>query len=130
MLPAKNLLIDLNSIACYFGVPTNKGASNEHGQNDFFSSHGIPAYLRIPQMHPALSRRLQGAKFFVHGSIFMHGLCAINLPACAFFKADRSREFTRHRIMPAIYATKALSHGPSWSSLPQHIRSEEHTSEL
>ena len=35
MLPAKNLLIDLNSNACYFGVPTNKGASNEHGQNNF-----------------------------------------------------------------------------------------------
>ncbi len=53
----KNLLIDLNSNTCYFGVPTNKGASNEHGQNDFFSSHGIPATLRIPQMCCALPRR-------------------------------------------------------------------------
>ena len=33
MLTAKNLLIDFNSIACYFGVPIDKGASNEHRQN-------------------------------------------------------------------------------------------------
>src|SRR3990167_10440927 len=101
MLPAKNLLIDLNSMACYFGVPVKKGASNEHGQNNFFSSHGILASLRIPQMRPALSGRLQSAKFFVYGSIFMHGFCAINLP----------RKFTRYRIMPAIHATETLPHG-------------------
>jgi len=120
MLPAKNLLIDLNSIACYFGVPTNKGASNEHGQNDFFSSHGIPAYLRIPQMRPALSGRLQGAKFFVHGSIFMHGLCAINLP----------RKFARYRILPAVHAAETLPHGHPRPGLPQHISQRQQSARL
>src|SRR3990167_8933112 len=120
MLPAKNLLIDLNSIACYFGVPINKGASNEHGQNDFFSSHGIPAYLRIPQMRPALSGRLQGAKFFVHGSIFMHGLCAINLP----------RKFARYRILSAVHAAETLPHGHPWPGLPQHVSQRQQSARL
>src|SRR3990167_5074648 len=111
MLPAKNLLIDLNSIACYFGVPTNKGASNEHGQNYFFSSDGIPAFVRISKMCYALQRRLQDSKLFMHGSIFVHGLCTIDL----------SRKFTRHRIMFAIHAIKTLSHGYSWSNIKKHV---------
>ena len=120
MLTAKNLLIDLNSIACYFGVPTSKGASNEHGQNYFFSGYGIPASLRIPQMCYAISRRLQSDKFFMPGSIFMHGFCAIDL----------SREFTRYRIVFAIYAAKTLPHGVSGVDFPQHISQRQQSTRL
>ncbi len=120
MLTAQNLLIDLNSIACYFGVPTSKGASNEHGQNNFFSSHGILATVRIPQMCCALSRRLQSAKFFMHGSIFMHGLRAIDL----------SREPARHRVMLAIHATETLSHGHPRSGLTQYIGQRQQPARL
>src|SRR3989338_10311316 len=120
MLPAKNLLIDFNSIACYFGVPISKGASNEHGQNNFFSSYGILASLRIPQMRPALSGRLQGAKFFVHGSIFMHGFFAINLP----------RKFARYRILSAVHAAETLPHGHPRPGLPQHISQRQQSARL
>src|SRR3989339_786790 len=111
MVTTKILLIDFISTPCYYDVLTSKGASYEHGQNYFFSSDGIPASLRIPQMRPALSRRLQGAKFFVPGSIFMHGLRA----------TDISRKFTRHRILPAIHADETLSHGFSRFNIKKHI---------
>src|SRR3989338_8176729 len=107
----KNLLIDLNTPACYFGVPISKRASNEHGQNDFFSSHGIPTTTRIPQMCCALPGRSQNQEFFVYGSIFMYELCTINL----------SRESARYPIMLAIHATKTLSHGYSWHDIQKYI---------
>ena len=119
MLTVKNLLIDLNSIACYFGVPTI-GAFNEHGQNNFFSSHGIFTNIRIPQMCRTISRRLQSTELFMHGSIFMYGFCTINL----------SRKFARYRIVSEIHATEALSHGHSRSSLSQYISQRQQSTRL
>ena len=66
----ENLLIDLKLVFWYFGVPDNKGATNEYRQNSFFSNYGILASIRIPQMCRTISRRLQDQKFFVYGSIF------------------------------------------------------------
>src|SRR3989338_2797195 len=109
MLTEQNDLIDFNPGLCYFDAPT-KGANNEHGQNCFFSSHGVLAALRIPQMRRALSRRLQGQKFFLHGSIFMHGLRPINL----------SRKPARYRILSSVHAKQTLSYGHSCSSVTQH----------
>ena len=109
MLIIQNVLIDFNSFVCYFGAST-KGATNEHRQNCFFTSHGILASIRIPQMRRALSRRLQSKKFFVHGSILMHGFRTTNLP----------RKSARHRIVSSFHAEQTLSHGYSWTSFAQH----------
>src|SRR3990167_6773640 len=109
MVTIKNKLIDLNRLACYFGAPT-RGAANELRQNRLFSAHGIPARLRIPQMCQTLQRRLQDQKFFLHGSISLHGLCA----------ADLSRESARHRSVSQVDALPTLSHGNSLPSVPQH----------
>src|SRR3989338_2550170 len=109
MLTTNISVIDLNSFLCYFGA-SSKGAANEYRQNCFFSSDGIPASARIPQMCRALSRRLQSQKFFMHGPILMHGLRAINL----------SRKSARYPSLPTIHADKTLSHGYSWSSVTQH----------
>ena len=116
----KNLLIDLNSIACYFGVPTSKGASNEPGQNNLFAGHGIPARVRIPQMRHTLSRRLQDQELFMHGSIFMHELRAI----------DPSRKSARYRNMLAVHATKTLSHGHPRLDIQKHIGRRQRKSRL
>src|SRR3989339_2129834 len=105
MVTTKILLIDFISTPCYYDVLTSKGASYEHGKNYFLSSDGIPASLRIPQMRSTLSRRLQGTKFFMYGSIFKHG----------FRATDISRKFTRYRIVPTLYAPKTLSYGLSRS---------------
>ena len=117
---SENLLIDLNLIACYFGVPTDKGASNEHRQNYFFSGHGILATLRIPQMCCAIPRRLQGAKIFMYGSIFMHGFCA----------TDLSRKPARHHGMFTIHATKTLSHGHPGLNIQKHISRRQQSTRL
>ncbi len=68
MVTTKISLIDFNSMPCYYDVLTKKGASYEHGQNYFFSSDGIPASIRIPQMRPTLSGQLQDAKLFVRST--------------------------------------------------------------
>src|SRR3989338_4403766 len=101
MITSKKFLIDLNSMPCYFDVPTIKGASYEHGQNHLFSSNVILTFVRIPQMRPEISGRLQSTKFFMHGSIFMYGFRAIDL----------SRKFARYRIMLALHATELYHMG-------------------
>ncbi len=77
MVTTKISLIDFNSMPCYYDVLTKKGASYEHGQNYFFSSDGIPASIRIPQMRPTLSGRLQdGPVSKLHKNInFADNLC-------------------------------------------------------
>ena len=107
----ENLLIDLKLDFWYFGAPDNKGAINEYRQNSFFSNYGILASIRIPQMCRTISGRLQDQNFFVHGSIFVHVFCAINL----------SRKFARHRIMFAINEQQALSHGYSRFHFQKHL---------
>ena len=44
-------VIDLKLLLPYYGHFTNdqQGVTNEYGQNCFFSSHGIPAFARIPK---------------------------------------------------------------------------------
>src|SRR3990167_1998187 len=105
----KMLVIDFNDFPCYFDAST-QGASNEHRKNSLFSSYGIPTSARIPQMRQALRGRIQNKKLLLHRSVSMHGLRAV----------DVSRESARHRVMPALHADAAVSHGHPWKNFKEH----------
>src|SRR3989338_9090179 len=114
MVTKQNVFIDFNSVSCYFGA-LYKGAPNEYRQNRFFSSDGILAFVRIPQMRQALSWRLQGQKFFLHGSIFMSCLRTTDLPG----------KLARYRSVPAFHAEQVIPHGHSRTRFTQHVIKRE-----
>ena len=90
-------VIDLKPILLYYGhsvINFYKGVANEYRENDFRSSHGFFTVTRISQMRQTLSRQLQTQKLFMLRPIFVHGLCAANLP----------RKFARHRNVPVTGA--------------------------
>jgi len=81
------------------------------GKNDFFASYRIHPSAAVRQVCGALSRQLQGQSVFVLGSVFVHGLCAINL----------SRESARHRRLSSRALRSTLSSGLPQPCLSQYI---------
>src|SRR3989338_3338176 len=105
----KNIFLDLNLPAYYCDV-FQQGASNEYGQDNFFSSHGIPADVRIPQMRRALSRRTKDTELFLSRSVFEHSLRAV----------DVSRESSRYRVLFALNVRASVPHGLPGKNFPEH----------
>src|SRR3989338_1423036 len=114
MITTQNVFIDFNSLSCYFGA-LYKGALNEHWENRFFSSHGIFALVRIPQMRRTLSWRLQSQKFYLHGSI----------PVSCLRATDISGKPARYRSVHAFHAEQAISYWYPRPCFAQHVIERE-----
>jgi hypothetical protein len=117
-------LFDLNSI--YPDSPYNppqhcmRRDKDEFRENGLCSTDPASATVRVQPMRPSLSRQSQGQKFFMHGSVFMHGVCS----------TDVSRKPARYRNVPKFSSTKALSHGLSREDRQVHVGRRQRTSGL
>src|SRR3972149_8000032 len=105
MVTATFRFFDLNSFSGY-DVPFKQGAHHEYRQNDFFSTHGLHAMVRISKMCRTIFGQLQKQNVFLPRSIPLHGLCSINIP----------RKFARYRSLFTIHEQQTLSHGYSRQS--------------
>lgn len=112
-------VIDLNRKLLYSN-DSNKGVINEYRQNCFFSDHGISSITSISKMCKKIQRRLQSAKFYMHGSILMYGLCPTHI----------SRKFARYRSLFTLNARQTLSHGYSRQSKPNNFSQSQRKSRL
>ena len=86
---------------------TLKEVAYEFWNYYFLSTNGFSINIRIQQMRQALRWKLQGQKFFVLGSVTLHGLCSTHL----------SRKLARYRSMSAFLPKQTLSHGNTRQSL-------------
>ena len=80
-------------------------------KNYFFASYRIHPSAAVRQVCGALSRQLQGQSVFVLGSVFVHGLCAINL----------SRESARHRRLSSRALRSTIPSGLPQPCLSQYM---------
>src|SRR3989338_10850363 len=94
MLLSKMSVIDLKSPVRFSHSNSKKGMAYEYRQNHFRPSHGAFAASGVPQMCPALPRRLQSKNIFMPRSISGDGLRPVELPG----------KPARHRSLPPGHA--------------------------
>ncbi len=87
------------------------GGQDELWEDGIYSIIPVSAEVRIQSMRQSVSRKLQGSKLFMLGSILVHVLCAINLQG----------KPQRHRSMFKLAPTKAVSHGVSWLCIQVYL---------
>ena len=94
--------IDLKSerLISHTLASTLKEMAYEFWNYYFLSTNGFSTSIRIQQTSQALRWKLQGQKFFVLGSVSLHGLCSTHL----------SGKLARYRSMPAFLPKQTLSH--------------------
>ena len=102
--------IDLNAPKGHTSAIPQKEMTYEFRENDFCPTHGLSTGLRIPSMCPTIPRSLQDEKFFMLGSVSLHGLRTAHV----------SRKFERYRGLPSLGPTETLPHGYPGQSLPQY----------
>src|SRR5258705_10032694 len=105
--------IDLKSVSSKllsFPRFSRKETVDECWQIDLLTTNRIPSCTRISPMRDPLSGRLQTPELLLLGPVSLYGLRPTNL----------SRELARHRSLPTISTSEALSHGHPWSSVAQH----------
>ena len=120
---ADRRFIDLNLefIRTHTFTPLWKELTDEFWQNDFRSIDGLYSLgLRVSLLCGALSRQLQGQKFFLLESVPDSGVCATYV----------SRESQRHRSVSASSSAKALSYGSSQLCFAQHLGQRQPGSRL
>src|ERR671918_547164 len=94
------VFIDLNSKVVILGHSSRKeGMAHEHRSNGFRPSHDVFPRVPLPKIRPALSRQPSRAVVLLSGSISLHGVRP----------TDLSRQFARHRNLPAYSSTQTLS---------------------
>ena len=74
---------------------------DERRTDSLLPAHGSPAFLRVPKVYRALSRRCAPSGLLLPRPVFGDGLCSADLP----------RESPRHRSLPGFYARQVVPHG-------------------
>src|ERR1043166_4119827 len=112
-LSPMKFVIDLNSSSAnpMLSQLLRKGMADEFWQIDLFTTNGLSSGIRVSPMRRALPRQLQTQELLLLGPVSVYGLCAANL----------SREFARHRSLPACATNQALPSRHSWPSLAQYL---------
>ena len=111
-------VIDLKSLldSGYFNLKSIRGIADEYRTNSLFTNNGFSSATRVQKMRQTISRKLQGSKVFMHGSVPVYGICSANL----------SRKSPRCRSMFACNAIQTLSYGNSQQNFKVNTgRSEE-----
>jgi hypothetical protein len=105
--------IDLKSGLSWAHNPSSphKEMPHEFWTDYLFSVDGIPSHLRVSSMRKPLQWQLQGQKFFMLGSVSIHGFRTTYL----------SRKPERYPSMLACSSKQTLSHGLPREDLPKHI---------
>jgi len=98
-------VIDLKSLldSGYFNLKSFKGIADEYRTDSLFANNGFSSATGLQKMRQTISRKLQGSKVLMHGSVSIYGICSANL----------SRKSPRYRSMSARDANQTLSHGNS-----------------
>ena len=120
MVMTRKIFFDLNDQLDFSHVfeRLQKGVTNVFRKNGICSSYGISPNIRISKMCSTISWQLQSQRFFMLGSISLHGFCPTHLS----FKSPRYRDlFT-------IDEKQTLPHGHSFSDCPRHfVKRKQHT---
>src|SRR6266481_9222952 len=95
--------LDLNCVKTICDPASNLlvGGTYELGQVGVRANHAAFATAHVSPLRGALWRRAQGQEFFLPRPLSLHGFCS----------TDLSREFARHRSMPARASEQAVPHG-------------------
>ena len=98
-------VIDLKSLldSGYFNLKNNKEIADEYRPDSLFANNGFSPATRIQKLCRTISRKLQGSKVLMYGSVSMYGIRSVNL----------LRKPSRHRGMFTCNAIQALSYGDS-----------------
>ena len=96
------------------------GMTYEQWRDDFFADNEVSFVARFSTMRATLSWQSQDKKFFMLGSIFMHGLCSIDL----------SRKSTRYRNVFASDEAETLSYGAPKSDVAKYFSQRQQYSGL
>src|SRR6266576_5547284 len=93
-----------------FPRSSRKETIDECWQIDLLTTNRVPSDNGISPMRGPISGRLQTQELLLLGPVSLYGLCPTNL----------SGEPARHRSLPAVATSKALSHGHPRSGVAQH----------
>ena len=89
-------VIDLKPLldSGYFNVKHVKEIANEYGTDSLFTDHGFSPTTGLQKVRQTISRKSQGSKVLMPGSVSMYGLRS----------TDVSRKSTGHRSLSACDA--------------------------
>src|SRR5439155_958935 len=115
-------IIDLKSEPDFADLSASlrKGLGDELRPNYLLPTDGSASHARVSQVRGTLPGLRQNQKVLLPGPVPRAGLCPAHL----------ARKLARHRSLPALATTQALSHGPAWRHRPQHAGRRQRNSVL
>ena len=63
----------------HFNLKNIKEMADEYWTDSLFANNGFSPATGIQKLRQTISRKLQGSKILMHGSVPMYGICSTNL---------------------------------------------------